>query len=209
LWHRGDNNEALTKHLSLAPYCDASDWPSCKSGRTGQCIQSAGGDGQKSLSAGRGPPPRWHPRTRGNEDFAPYLSEALLHRIDLAVSCSADEARQHPDPHQKPEIAWLEVGLFSGDDEQASPRTFRIESSKPQKDGSFRVYVRLTWGLRPLVWRVAAIVVRENNHFVVDDVIYLKDQNRDVESRLSEYLSSGCDGPRWVGRSNQPNDLKH
>src|SRR5207245_11773660 len=42
--------------------------------------------------------------------FAPYLSKALLHRIDLAIACSKDEARQQPDPHQKPAIAWLEAG---------------------------------------------------------------------------------------------------
>ncbi len=142
--------------------------------------------------------------------FAPYLSKALLHRIDLAIACSADEARQHPDPHLKPEIAWLEAGLFSGDDEQASPRTFHIERAQSEKNGSFRVYVRLTWGLpeSPLIWHVAAIVVLEDSHFVVDDVIYLKDENRDVDSRLSEYLSAGCDGGRWVGRSKPPNDIK-
>jgi hypothetical protein len=142
--------------------------------------------------------------------FAPYLSKALLHRIDLAIACSADEARQHPDPHLKPEIAWLEAGLFSGDDEQASPRTFHIERTQSEKNGSFRVYVRLTWGspASPWIWRVAAIAVLEDGHFVVDDVIYLKDENRDVDSRLSEYLSSGCDGGRWVGRGKSPNDLK-
>jgi hypothetical protein len=142
--------------------------------------------------------------------FSQYLSKALLHRIDLAIACSADEARQHPDPHLKPEIAWLEAGLFSGDDEQASPGTFHIERTHSEKNGSFRVYVRLTWGAAasPWIWRVAAIVMWENSHFVVDDVIYLKDENRDVESRLSEYLSAGCDGPRWVGRCKPPNDLE-
>jgi hypothetical protein len=133
--------------------------------------------------------------------FAPYLSKALLHRIDLAIACSADEARQHPDPNSKPEIVWLEAGLFSGDDEQASPRIFHIERTQGESDGSFRVYVRLTWGSpsKPWIWRVAAIVIRENGRFVVDDVIYLKDESRAVESRLSEYLSAGCDGSHWVG----------
>jgi hypothetical protein len=142
--------------------------------------------------------------------FAPYPSKALLHRIDLAIACSADEARQHPDPNLKPEIAWLESGLFSGDDEQTSPRTSHIEKTQSEKNGSFRVYVRLTWGLpaSPWIWRVAAIVVLEDGHFVVDDVIYLKDENRDADSRLSEYLSAGCDGGRWVGRGKSPNDPK-
>jgi hypothetical protein len=142
--------------------------------------------------------------------FAPYLSKALLHRIDLALACSDDWDRQNPDPNSKPPQAWLESGLFSGDDEQASPRVFDIERTQSEKDGSFRVYVRLTWGPpeRPWIWRVAAIVLRENSHFAVDDVIYLKDESRDIESRLSEYLSAGCDGPRWVGHGDQRNDPK-
>jgi hypothetical protein len=143
--------------------------------------------------------------------FAPYLSKALLHRIDLAIACSADEARQHPDPNLKPEIAWLESGLFSGDDERTSPRTYEIERTQQERDGSFRVYVRLTWGpsASPWIWHVAAIVVRENGHFVVDDVTYLKDKDRDDESSLSEYLSAGCDGSRWVGYvdSRYPNEV--
>lgn len=135
--------------------------------------------------------------------FAPYLSKALLHRIDVAVACAADYDRQYPDPNLKPPFAWLEAGLFSGDDERASPRAFQIENTQSEKDGSFRVYVRLTWGAppeRPETWRVAAIVVRENSHLVLDDVIYLKDEGRPVESRLSQYLSYGCDGSHWVGR---------
>jgi hypothetical protein len=140
--------------------------------------------------------------------FAPYLSKALLHRIDLAIACSKDEARQQPDPHLKPAIAWLEAGLFSGDDEQASPRAFRVERTLPQKHGSFRVIVKLTWGTsaNPWIWHVAAIVVREDSHFAIDDVIYLRDKDRDKESSLSEYLSTGCDGPRWVGRDKQRNE---
>src|SRR6266567_326380 len=59
--------------------------------------------------------------------FAPYCSKALLHRIDVAVSCAADYDRQYPDPNLKPPFAWLEAGLFSGDDEQAEPRAFQIE----------------------------------------------------------------------------------
>ena len=30
--------------------------------------------------------------------FAPYLSKALLHRIDLARACSAEWGRQNPEP---------------------------------------------------------------------------------------------------------------
>ena len=69
------------------------------------------------------------------------------------------------------------------------------------------MYVRLAWGLpsNPWIWRVAAIVVQEGGHFVVDDVIFLKDEKTlDDESRLSEILTSGCDGPRWIGYAMNP-----
>lgn len=133
--------------------------------------------------------------------FDRYLSKALLHKIELATACGDDWHRQNPDRNLKPPFDWLESGLFSGDNEQASPRTFHIEKTEMENDGSHHVFVRLTWGSheRPWIWQVAAVAVKEDGHFVIDDVIYLKDKNRLAESRLSEYLSAGCDGPRWVG----------
>jgi hypothetical protein len=134
--------------------------------------------------------------------FAPYLSKALLHKIDLGVACGRDWYRQHTNPTVKPEMAWLESGLFSGQDERTDPNAFVIESTQSENDGSFRVYVRLTAGTppdTPWTWRVAAVLVQENGHFAIDDVIYLKDKSNPVDSRLSEVLSAGCDGPRWIG----------
>ena len=141
--------------------------------------------------------------------FAPYLSKALMGRIDLARACAIDYSRQHQRADEKPEFEWSETGLFSGGNEKASPRSFQIERVQPEKD-VFRVFVRLTRGVpqSPLVWRVAAVVLRENGHFVVDDIIYLKDETRNVESRLSEALSLGCDGPHWVGYAKQPDDAR-
>ncbi|MGA2633885.1 MAG: hypothetical protein ABSF16_06590 [Terracidiphilus sp.] len=110
--------------------------------------------------------------------FAPYLSKALLHKMDLAIACVDDWHRQNPEPHLKPELGWLELGPFSGDNERASPQTFHIERTQLEKDGSLRVYVRLTRpypNVPPSIWRVAAVVARENGGFVVDDVMYLKD----------------------------------
>lgn len=102
------------------------------------------------------------------------------------------------------------LGPFSGDNERASPQTFLIERTQSEKDGSFRVYVRLTRAYpegHPSIWRIAAIVIRENGHFVVNDIIYLKDEDYD-EGRLSEGLSGGCDGPRWVGHGETPGKVK-
>ena len=66
------------------------------------------------------------------------------------------------------------------------------------------MYVRLTVGdppNKPLVWYVAAVVVREDGRPVVDDVLYLTGKDGEVESRLSKDLSAGCDGARWVSIS--------
>jgi hypothetical protein len=143
--------------------------------------------------------------------FASYLSKSLLHRVDLALGCEHDYYRRHQDPNEKPQIEWLEFGLFTGGNEKVSPRAFHVERTQSEKDGSFRVYVRLTWGspADPWIWRVAAKVVQENGRFVVDDVIFLKDEKTlEDESSLSEILSAGCDGPRWVGYGDQRKDLK-
>lgn len=146
------------------------------------------------------------PRGTSMNVFAPYLSKALLNRIDMARACYDDWVLKHPDSDMKPPFAWLESGLFSGDNEQASPHDFEIERIQAEKDGSLGVYVKLTWEDPPApkwTWQVAVIVLKEDAHFVVDDVVYLKDENRPVESRLSEYLSAGCDGPHWVGYGNK------
>lgn len=136
--------------------------------------------------------------------FAPFLSEALMNRIHLARACSVDWERQNPPPPiLKPPFSWLESGLFSGANEKASPRLYHVERTQLEKNGSFSVYVRLTYGSpeKPWIWHVAAIVIMKNGRFAIDDVIYLKDEADDTEWRLSESLAEGCDGTRWVGYS--------
>jgi len=150
------------------------------------------------------------PRDADMKNFASYLSKSLVSRINLALACEHDYYQRRQNPNQKPQIEWLEFGLFTGGNEKVSPRAFDVERTQSEKDGSFRVYVRLTWGARskPWIWRVAAIAVQEDSHFVVDDVIFLKEEGLDVESRLSEILAQGCDGPRWVGYGEKPNEVK-
>lgn len=46
----------------------------------------------------------------------------------------------------------------------------------------------------------------DDGRAVFDDVIYLKDNDRSVEGRLSQALSSECDGPHWVGLSDRKNE---
>jgi hypothetical protein len=111
----------------------------------------------------------------------------------------------------KPELGWLELGPFSGENERASPQRFLIEKTQSEKDGSLRVSVRLTRSFadhKPVSWRVAAIVAMEDGHLALNGVIYLKDEELDVEDRLSDALSAGCEGPRWIGFSNQQSDQR-
>jgi len=133
--------------------------------------------------------------------FAPYLSKLLLRRLDLSAACESDWERQHPDPHLKSEIGWQELGIFSGDNEEASPREFHVGGVQSERNGTYRVDVKLTGEDSPrLSWRIAVIVVRETGHLVVDDVFYLDDDGaRNANARLSRCLSIGCNGPRWVG----------
>ena len=133
--------------------------------------------------------------------FGPYLSKALRERLALNNACVSDWRRRHPDPNLKP-MGVFEDGLFSGANEQAEPTRFHLEGIRLGKDGSAQAYVRLTLDHppeKPGVWYVAAAVVSENGHVAVDDILYLKNKKGDVESRLSDRLSSQCDGGRWVG----------
>jgi hypothetical protein len=142
--------------------------------------------------------------------LAPYLSEGLLRELDTAQVCAGDYSRQHPRDDEKPEFEWLELGLFSGGNERASPSAFHIESAQPVPDGSFRVHARLTYkepagksappynAAETFSWYVDVIVARDNGRLVVADVVFPKDE-WDDESRLTQALTAGCDGPRWVG----------
>lgn len=144
------------------------------------------------------------------KSLSPYLSHSLLNRITQARACGDDWFRLHPQNDIKAPLAWLEFGLFSGADDRSGPHTFQIEKAKSQEDSSIRVNVRLTEGIppeKPWTWEVVAIVIREDERFVVNDVVFLKDKDVNTESRLSEILQRGCDGPHWVGygnRSTQP-----
>ena len=151
--------------------------------------------------------------------FAPYLSKALLHKIDIAKACSNDWSRRIPESHLKAEMD-SKFGLFYGVRWSAEPQTFKIARIQSEKEGFSRVDVNLTSGGSPArryMWDIEAIVLREDGHSVVDDVIYINNatydypEDKPADRRLSEYLAAGCDGPRWIGYSlpNQPEALIH
>jgi hypothetical protein len=132
--------------------------------------------------------------------FAPYLSRSLRRKIETARACYQDWFRQNKGQMVKAPFAWSEAGMFTGANERTSPGTFRIESMKAQKDGSFRVAVSFTYRASdgPGSWRVVDSVVREDGRFVVDEVTFPTERS-EAAYTLSHTLSEGCDGPRWVG----------
>jgi len=137
--------------------------------------------------------------------FAPYIGKTLMHRIDDYSACMADQERRFGAPDLKPP-GLIEFGIFSGSTEEADPRSFRVEKAEPRKDGSVRVYVRFRWGKppeKPHSWRVADVFIEEDGRHLLDDVIFLKDENHPEEMRLSKLLAEDCDGPRWVGYGNE------
>lgn len=75
----------------------------------------------------------------------PLLSARLVKQLETARACEADYFRLHANDDGKPEFAWLESGLFSGDDEEALPAEIAVERIEPLKGGAFRVRVRYTY----------------------------------------------------------------
>lgn len=140
----------------------------------------------------------------------PFLSKRFARRLDAAQACENDYFRQHSGGDGKPEFGWLESGLFSGENEQATPGAAVVEHADTQKDGSFHVHVRLTYrdlpdthaealgGMTARYWQVVAVVIPENGRFVVDDILFFKKDSTRVEARQAD-LFSGCNGSRWVG----------
>lgn len=130
--------------------------------------------------------------------FGPYLSKKLLHEFDLTRTCLEDWRRENPDPKLKPPVNLADYAVFSGGKKDSDAQTFRIERTESDPDGSYRVHVKLAWedASNRVTWRVAAVVVRENGRPLVDDVLYLKGNDQDIDLRLSELLALGCKGAR-------------
>jgi hypothetical protein len=140
----------------------------------------------------------------------PFLSKRLIQKLHAAQSCEDDYLQQRPDKNGKPAFGWLETDLFSGSNEWAIPSAASVERTEAMKDGTFRVYVRLTYkesfetyGKPPdpthtFDWHVAAVALSEEGRFVVTDVLLFKDDSTKIASRLTDSFT-GCDGPHWVG----------
>jgi len=135
--------------------------------------------------------------------FMPYLSQVLRHRIAVHDACMRDWDWQYHNANPPLKGPSFEGGIFSGSDERGGPDQFQIETVQGTSSGPFQVIVRLSSPPDPAkrdVWRVKVILVRNDDHIGVDDVLYLHgaDDPRG-DYRLTKYLSAGCKGPHWGG----------
>lgn len=150
------------------------------------------------------------PKGADRAALSAFLSKGLLRRLDEAQACEDDYLRQHGSEGRKPTFAWLETGIFSGSNEKGLPAAAAVERTQRRKDGSFYVYVQLTYkessetyGKLPnpsntFHWGVTAVIIPESGKLFVNDVLFFKDKSNTIESRLSDSFP-GCDGSHWVG----------
>jgi hypothetical protein len=99
----------------------------------------------------------------------PFLSNELIRRIDTARACQDDLFRQMKglkgiDSTAKAPLAWDEAGLFSGPYDDANPSEAVVGRAEPAGNGSFRVWIRLTWRSddNSWQWSVCAVVTSED-----------------------------------------------
>ena len=133
--------------------------------------------------------------------FAPYLSRSLLRKMRTAGACEQDWFRQNRGQMVKAPFAWSETGMFTGGNERTYPGSFRIESTRAGKDGSFLILVSFAYRPAdgPGTWSVVDTLVREDGHFVVNEVTFPKEGTDKADWTLSQMLSEGCAGTAWVG----------
>jgi hypothetical protein len=145
------------------------------------------------------------PRGTDKAVIWPLLSRRLKRQLETAQACQDDYRRQHPKTDIDPQPAWLHTGLFTGDSKRAVPLYAGVAKKEPGKDGSFDVYVNLTYVKVPgrvpdhTSWEIIVTVVPEDNRFVVDDLRLFDGLDTDGPSHLLSEAFAGCGGPKWTG----------
>ena len=152
------------------------------------------------------------PYGRAKKALWPLLSQRLAQQLDSLGACDEDYYRRYGEILRantyKPDTPWLEEGLFTGPNDAATPRTFRILGNSAI--GESRVDVELGFttkqtyspdlGLPPSYDHDEGVVtaILENHRWVIDD--YVAMYENDELRRLSAGYSQ-CKGGQWVGES--------
>ena len=114
--------------------------------------------------------------------LAPYLTTALLSRIDEARGYREGFEAQHPD--EKPPFVdgTLFTSLFEGADR------FEIVRSEPTANGGAVVTVRFGYDdVKP--WEDAVVVTRDGTRYAIDDIVFAGVGEFNPAGRLTEVLS--------------------
>jgi hypothetical protein len=149
---------------------------------------------------------------RAKKALWPLLSKRLAQQLDSFEACDEDYYRRYGEILRantyKPGTPWLEEGLFTGPNDAATPRIFRILGSRAV--GENRVDVELGFttkqtyspdlGLPPSYEHYEGVVtaILENHRWVIDD--YVAMYENDELRRLSAGYSQ-CKGGQWVGET--------
>lgn len=105
-------------------------------------------------------------------------------------------ARFFAPTHTSPQHLWLEDGLFTGPNDAATPRIFRILGSRAVGENRVDVLIAFKEDWGDSEGDVTAIL--ENNRWVIDD--YLAMYENDDLQRLSAGYSE-CKGGQWVSET--------
>ena len=152
------------------------------------------------------------PYGRAKKALWPLTSKRLAQELDSLWACDDDYYRRFDKilraKTYKPATPWLEEGLFTGPNDAATPRIFRILGSRAIGDNRVDVELGFTTkqtyspglGLPPSYDHYEGVVtaILENHRWVIDD--YVAMYANDELQRLSAGYSQ-CKGGQWVGET--------
>ena len=140
------------------------------------------------------------PYGREEKALRPLLSKRLAQQLERLEACDKDYYQRYGEflraNTYKSGLPWLEDGLFTGPDDAATPRTFRILGSRAIGDNRVDVLIAFKEDWGDSEGDVTAIL--ENNHWVIDDYVAMY-ENDDLQRLSAGY--SECKGGQWVGET--------
>jgi hypothetical protein len=140
------------------------------------------------------------PYGREEKALRPLLSKRLAQQLESLEACDKDYYQRYGEflraNTYKSGLPWLEDGLFTGPNDAATPRAFRILSSRAIGDNRVDVLIAFKEDWGDSEGDVTAIL--ENNRWVIDD--YVSMYENDELRRLSAGYAQ-CKGGQWVGET--------
>jgi hypothetical protein len=140
------------------------------------------------------------PYGREEKTLRPLLSKRLAQQLESLEACDKDYYQRYGEflraNTYKSGLPWLEDGLFTGPNDAATPRAFRILSSRAIGENRVDVLIAFKEDWGDSEGDVTAIL--ENNRWVIDD--YVSMYENDELRRLSAGYAQ-CKGGQWVGET--------